>query len=138
MIINKRKNSFVDNLNTNVKKIKIDKENNESGNCKKRKSETKNENVFVKKIKIDDFNIIQNTLLMIEYGMCSKKLLIECKERYENYQKQNCENDVFTFINTFNTIFKKTNKTTKNVQEELDLYKLVYKIEKRLLMNYIK
>lgn len=108
----KRKNTFTENCN---KKTKLEV------NEKKRKIiEYKHSNT--KKLKIDHTDIIEETILRIEYGMCSRKMLNECKDRYVNYKKNK---EMVEFLNLI--------KTKKTIEDEINLYRLVYKIEKSLL-----
>ena len=112
----KRKNTFTENYN---KKTKIDDQVNE----KKRKIDPYTHS-NTKILKIDHTSIIEETILLIEYGMCSREMLNKCKCRYLNYIKNK---EMIEFLNLMNT------KNT--IEDEMYLYRLVYKIEKSLLKN---
>ena len=111
MLSFKRKNDFTENF---TKRIKCDNV------CNKRKN-TEYKNSITKKLKVDHTSVIEETILLIEYGMCSKKMLEECKVRYSNYIKSK---EMKEFLNLM--------KCKKTVEDEMNLYRLVYKIEKSL------
>lgn len=113
----KRKNNFTETSFT--KRTKLNNIN------AKRKSNECNEN-NKKKVKIDHSLFIEETIYLIESGMCSRKMLDECKDRYLNYNKSK-EMKEFLKLMEFNK---------KNKEDEMNLYKLVYKIEKSLLKTF--
>lgn len=111
----KRKNDFTESFTKRIKVNNVIKQSN-----KRKNSEYKNSNN--KKLKVDHTTIIEETILLIECGMCSKKMLDECKGRYTNYIKNK---DMKEFLNLM--------KCKKTIEDEMNLYRLVYKIEKSLL-----
>lgn len=113
----KRKND--DFTESFTKRIKVNN-NNSTKSLKRKNSEYKN--FTTKKLKVDDTSLIEETILLIECGMCSKKMLNECKDRYLNYIKSK---EMKEFLNLM--------KCKKTVEDEMNLYRLVYKIEKSLL-----
>ena len=91
-----------------------------------------------KKLKLDHITIIEDpsqsklsqdkiweTILRIECGMGSREMLNECKERYISYKTKSKE--MIEFLNLM--------KCKKTIEDEMNLYRLVYKIEKTLLNN---
>ena len=75
-----------------------------------------------KRVKIVDIKEIKDTILQIEYGMASRQTLKECKQRYFLYKKYNTYNDLYNLIDIF-----------LNTQNEMEMYRLVYKIDNIIL-----
>lgn len=75
-----------------------------------------------KKFKIDHTTIIEETILRIECGMASREMLNECKDRYTKYIKTKEMKEFLILM-----------KCKKTIEDEMNLYRLVYKIEKSLL-----
>jgi hypothetical protein len=113
----KRKN-YDDFTETFTKRIKVNNTTNKRKNDYDDFTCTQNK----KRLKIDHYSIIEENILLIEYGMCSRKLLNECKDRYINYVKNK---EMIEFLNLM--------ECKKTLEDEMYLYKLVYKIEKSLL-----
>lgn len=126
----KRKNNFPQSYTTCTKRIKVqiavtEDDVVESKVLSERKRKFNYTCTFErKKLKIDDTNVIQETILLIECGMCSKKMLNQCKDRYLNYIQSK---EMVEFLNLL--------KCKKTVEDEMNLYRLVYKIEKSLLQK---
>lgn len=125
----KRKYNFPQSCTTCTKRIKVQIEVTEDVVESKVQSERKRNFDYTctferKKLKIDDTNVIQETILLIECGMCSKKMLNQCKDRYLNYIQSK---EMVEFLNLL--------KCKKTVEDEMNLYRLVYKIEKSLLQK---
>jgi hypothetical protein len=114
MVILKRKSNFTQPCTKRIKVSTFD--------TIKRKNVEYTSTKRVKKIKIDDTNVIQETILLIECGMCSRKMLNQCKDRYLNYIQNK---EMIEFLNLM--------KCKKTVEDEMHLYRLVYKIEKSLV-----
>lgn len=116
----KRKNNFTQPC---TKRIKFT-----CSNKNKRKidagQDTQNYTQKQKRLKIDDTDIIQEIILLIECGMCSREMLNQCKDRYLNYIQSK---EMIEFLNLM--------KCKKTIEDEMNLYRLVYKIEKILLNN---
>ena len=87
-----------------------------------------------KKLKIDHIAIIDDPsqdkileiILRIECGMGSREMLNECKERYISYKTKSKE--MIEFL--------KLMKCKKTIEDEIDLYRLCYKIENLLLQKF--
>jgi hypothetical protein len=128
MVMVKRKSNFTEPCTKRIKfntfdttfSCNFDKTFSKSLNKRKNNEDTTTNRL--KKIKIDDTNVIQETILLIECGMCSRKMLNQCKDRYLNYIKSK---EMLEFLNLM--------KCKKTIEDEMNLYRLVYKIEKSLL-----
>jgi hypothetical protein len=123
----KRKNNFTQPCTKRIKRIKMQIAVTE-GDIKV-PSERKRKFDYTctfekKKLKIDDTNVIQEIILLIECGMCSREMLNQCKDRYLNYIQSK---EMIEFLNLM--------KCKKTIEDEMNLYRLVYKIEKTLLNN---
>lgn len=73
-----------------------------------------------KKVKLTNLTT-EEIILQIEYGMASKQMLSECKLIYKN--KKNKNKKIIEFLKLY--------KNKKNVDDYMNLYKLVYSIEKK-------